>query len=89
EIGYWIRTSLAGGGYASEAVAALTRLAFDSFKAARVEIQTDELNTRSRRVAERAGFVLEGILRNQYHHRNGELRNACVYSRIAAQPVGG
>ena len=63
EIGYWLRQGAEGRGFASEAVQLLTRLAFDTLDANRVEIRMDTRNERSRRVAERLGFVLEGTLR--------------------------
>src|SRR2546428_1783067 len=55
EIGYWVRRRLEGQGYATEAVAALTRFALDRLGAQRVEIRTDDRNERSWRVAERLG----------------------------------
>jgi RimJ/RimL family protein N-acetyltransferase len=81
EIGYWIRTSMAGRGYVTEAVTAMTRFAIDALKVARVEIRTDEKNLRSRRVAERAGFEHEGTLRNE-SRESGELRSTAIYSVI-------
>ena len=72
EIGYWCRTSLVGKGYVGEAVAAITRFAFEKLGAARVEIRTDSQNTRSFRVAERLGFRLEGLMRRDA--RIGETR---------------
>ncbi len=64
EIGYWIRASAKGHGYVTEAVQLLTRLAFDRLGANRVEIYVDPRNTRSARVPERLGYVLEGTLRH-------------------------
>jgi RimJ/RimL family protein N-acetyltransferase len=84
EIGYWIRTSAQGQGYVSEAVAALARMAFEELRARRVEIRMDEANLRSRAVAERCGFELEGVLRQDSLTPTGEVRNTCVYARIAS-----
>ena len=60
EIGCWIRASAQGQGDVSEAVQALTRMAFSELQARRVEIRMDEKTQRSRAVAERCGFELEG-----------------------------
>ena len=69
EIGYWLRTTLIGKGYMTEAVVALTKMAKETLKANRIEIRCDERNVRSRRVAERAGYRLEGILAmTRTHH---------------------
>jgi ribosomal-protein-serine acetyltransferase len=80
EIGYWLRTTCGGRGYATEAVERLTKFAFDELGAQRVAITMDDLNQRSWRVAERAGFRLEGLLRNEARNPFGELRNTRVYA---------
>lgn len=82
EIGYWVRTGFEGQGLVTEAVRALSRLAFDRLRAARVEIRMDSNNAASRRVAERAGFTLEGVLRRETLTPDGSLRDTCVYSRV-------
>lgn len=82
EVGYWCRTQACGNGFVTEAVTALTEYAFAHIKAVRVELITDEDNAASRRVAERCGFVLEGILRNERRAPDRTLRNTCVYARI-------
>lgn len=85
QIGYWVRTSMAGQGYITEAVRTLTRFAFDVLGACRLEIRCDERNERSAAVARRAGFVLEGVLRNERrHHLSQELRNTMVFAAVKA-----
>ena len=86
EIGYWVRTSRTGQGYCGEAVRAVTRLFVDEMKFSRIEIRTDDRNERSARVAERAGFQLEGVLRNECRDHQGELRGTRVYSIVSARP---
>lgn len=82
EIGYWIRTSCAGNGYASEATRGLVAIAF-ALGCARIEINSDARNVPSRRVAEKSGFVLEGIRRNHRRDNAGCLADSCMYARIA------
>jgi RimJ/RimL family protein N-acetyltransferase len=79
EIGYWVRRRLEGQGYVTEAVGALTRFAFETLGAQRVEIRADERNERSWRVAERLGYRLEGVLRNENRDACG-LRDTRVYA---------
>jgi ribosomal-protein-serine acetyltransferase len=81
EIGYWLATPAVGHGYMTEAVKAVTTMAFDSLRARRIRINCDVENHRSRKVAERAGYQLEGILRNECR-TNDELRDTCVYAAI-------
>ena len=82
EIGYWIRPEALGQGHVSEAVRLLTALAFGTLAARRVEIRMDPRNVRSRAVAERCGFELEGILRNEGLGVDRHPRDTAVYSRI-------
>ena len=83
EIGYWIRPEAARQGHVSEAVRLLTVLAFGPLDARRVEIRCDARNTRSRAVAERCGFELEGTLKNDALGMDGRPRDTCVYSRTS------
>lgn len=83
EIGYWLSSDAEGKGYMTEAVAAITDFAFQALKARRVEIRCDEENMKSRMVAERTGFELEGILKNDTVGLDGKnLRNTCIYAKI-------
>ena len=84
EVGYWIRASRAGQGYVTEAVNGLCGYAFAQLDAVRVELVVDEDNTPSRRVADRCGFELEGILRSERRAPDGTLRNTCIYARLPA-----
>lgn len=56
ELGYWLRASAAGRGYATEATGRLADAAFQLPGVAHLEIHTDAANTPSRRVAEKLGF---------------------------------
>lgn len=84
EVGYWCRTAMSGRGYVTEAVQALARFAEAHLSAARVELLTDAENLKSRAVAERAGFKLEGLLRNERRAADGSLRSTCIYARTAS-----
>ncbi len=86
EIGYWVRASLEGQGYVSEAVSGVTSFAFNVISAERVELRCDSLNDRSIAVARRAGYILEGSLRNNYENANGVgLRDTLVFSVLRAE----
>jgi RimJ/RimL family protein N-acetyltransferase len=82
EIGYWVRRCFVGQGYITEAVRGVTRFAFETLGARRVEIRCDARNERSRRVAERSGFELEATLRNHAVAVDGELRDTLIYARL-------
>jgi RimJ/RimL family protein N-acetyltransferase len=65
EIGYWIRSSAAGRGLATEASAALTQAAFRHSAVDRVEIHVEPGNVGSLRVPEKLGFTREASLRRR------------------------
>lgn len=85
EVGYWGSTQFAGQGYITEGVRCLSEYALAHLEATRVFLTTDEKNQSSWRLAERAGFQLEGILRNERLNLAGQLRNTKVYSRVAIE----
>ncbi|WP_347549749.1 GNAT family N-acetyltransferase [Pseudalkalibacillus hwajinpoensis] len=83
EIGYWIDSRFSGKGYMTEAVRGITEFAFNELEARRVEIRCDVKNVRSRKIAERVDYDLEGILRNEKLSIDGdETRDTCVYATI-------
>jgi [ribosomal protein S5]-alanine N-acetyltransferase len=61
ELGYWIGRPYWGRGYASAAVAAMVRIAFDELGLAAIEAHSLADNVASRRVLEKNGFALEGL----------------------------
>jgi len=82
EIGYWVRLSAQGHGYVTEAVQLMTRLAFDTLSANRVEIRVDPRNVRSRRIPERLGFVLEGTLRRCALDASGTPSDRLIFALV-------
>lgn len=82
EVGYWLRSSEVGRGFASEGTRALVHWALEQLGAIRVELVTLEQNPGSRAVAERCGFTLEGVHRNVFRGPDGELRHRCVYAKL-------
>ena len=82
EIGYWRRAGCGGRGYVTELTAALARMAFDRLDARRVELRMDNTNVASWKVAERAGFTLEAVLRGDSLTPGGAVRSTRVYARV-------
>ncbi|WP_409306039.1 GNAT family N-acetyltransferase [Peribacillus sp. SCS-155] len=82
EIGYWVDSRHGKKGYIIEAVEALTDFALDYYGANRVEIRCDPDNISSRRIPERLGFTLEGILWNDSISPDGKyVRHTCVFAK--------
>ncbi|AJS58313.1 GNAT family N-acetyltransferase [Paenibacillus sp. IHBB 10380] len=82
EVGYWLRTARTGQGLMTEAVNAITSFAINYLEANRIEICCNRLNTSSIRVAERAGFSLEGTLRSYSLNDSSELADIKIFSKV-------
>ncbi len=82
EIGYWIRTSMSGHGYMTEAVKALTAFTFETLNAVRMEIRCDSRNERSAAVARRAGYTLEAKLKWEGRDNDGGLRDTLIFCKL-------
>ena len=64
EVGYWAAGAGRGRGLTTRALQLISRWLIEVVGAERVQLRADVLNIASRRVAEKAGFVLEGVLRS-------------------------
>jgi RimJ/RimL family protein N-acetyltransferase len=82
ETGYWLRKTAEGRGYMREALALLTRLAFETLGANRVVVRVEAGNARSRKVPEALGYVLEGTLRRDHLGLDGRPTDMRVYALI-------
>jgi len=83
EVGYWLRNDARGRGVTTRALALVSTVAFEQ-GAARVQLRAAVGNIASRRVAERAGFTLEGVLRSaHWSPRLQERLDWAMYSLLA------
>lgn len=73
-IGYWIDEAYANRGYMTQAVVALTNFGFETLNLHRIEINIRPENEPSIRVAQKAGYIFEG-LRQRYLHIDGSWRD--------------
>jgi RimJ/RimL family protein N-acetyltransferase len=81
ELGYITAPAARGRGVATAMLDALTRWALDELRALRVTLIIDVENRASSRVAERCGYVLEGVMRSSY--LKDEVRvDAGLWSRL-------
>ena len=64
-LGYWIKSTEVGRGYASEATRALVAYGLYHLQLVRIEIMISTLNSASMKVAEKSGATYEGIARNR------------------------
>jgi RimJ/RimL family protein N-acetyltransferase len=84
-LGYWVRSSEMGKGVAVAAVRLAAAWAFQNTALERLEIVVAVGNTRSQRVAEKAGAVREGVLRRRLLLHD-TFHDAVMYSLVRGDP---
>jgi RimJ/RimL family protein N-acetyltransferase len=87
EIGYWTVPAARGQGVAAVAVDVACRWAFATLAVDRIELCHAVENVASGRVAEKAGFTLEGRLRRSYRYGDGVKRDELLWARLAGDPA--
>jgi RimJ/RimL family protein N-acetyltransferase len=85
-IGYWTVRAARGRGIAGRAVNAVTVWAFETLDLYRVELCHAVANAASCRVAAKAGFLLEGTLREAYRYGDGKRHDEHLHARLATDP---
>ncbi|MFN2166327.1 MAG: GNAT family N-acetyltransferase [Anaerolineae bacterium] len=85
EIGYWIHVDHINHGLATEAAAALTRVAFEVNRVHCVEIRNDPANVRSAAVPRKLGFVHEATLRRRLPSEDGDFRDVRIWSLLDSE----
>jgi RimJ/RimL family protein N-acetyltransferase len=84
-LGYIVAPTARGRGVGSAMLAQLTRWALDELEAERVCLIIDVENRASERVAERCGYVREGVMRS-IHLKQGLRIDAALWSRLPSDP---
>jgi len=82
-VGYWLLPEARGKGFATRSVQLVSRWALGKLGMARLSLTAEPSNDRSQRVAERSGFVKEGVLRS-YEDIGGRRVDCIVFSLIPA-----
>lgn len=85
EVGYWTVPGARGRGYMTEAVTTLCRWAFADLSLRRVQLLAAPGNLASQRVAEKAGFSREGLLRAAGYVHAGPV-DLISFSRLRDDP---
>lgn len=81
EIGYFVDEAYWGKGIAPQAVKLLEKIAFNKLKLRRLEIRMNPKNKASQKVALKAGYKKEGLLKKAFNF-NGRLVDCYLYAKI-------
>jgi RimJ/RimL family protein N-acetyltransferase len=82
EIGYWIHVDHVNQGLATEASAALTKVAFEVNGVDRVEIHNDPNNARSAAVPRKLGYLHEATLRHRTRTADGAPSDSMIWTLL-------
>jgi RimJ/RimL family protein N-acetyltransferase len=85
ELGYIVAAEARGRGVGTAILRALTRWAFEDAGAERAFLLIDVDNAASLRVAERSGYVQEGVIRSM-HVKQGRRADVTLWSRLPSDP---
>lgn len=78
-LGYWISETLWGRGIMPQAIKLITAYAFENLGLIRIQAGVLSNNPRSMRVLEKAGFTMEGVLKNNII-KNGAVLDEHIYA---------
>jgi RimJ/RimL family protein N-acetyltransferase len=86
ELGYIVAPRARGRGTGAEILEALTTFALQDLGMLRLTLMIDTANTASQRVAARAGYTLEGVMRS-LAFKDGRRTDAQLWSRLPDDPA--
>ena len=81
ELGYWLAEDFWGRGIMTQTVRQICREGFSRWDIQRIYAEPFAYNIASRRVLEKAGFTLEGIMRQGVFKR-GQVCDSCMYALL-------
>lgn len=81
ELGYWLGEGHQKRGIITRTVEAVTDFVFKEWDVHRIEIHVADVNTPSRKVPERLGFEIDGVMRESMRH-NGKYYDMVIYSKL-------
>ncbi|MBS1772085.1 MAG: GNAT family N-acetyltransferase [Bacteroidetes bacterium] len=82
EIAYFIDKNEEGRGMTKDAVGQALQIAFDQLQLNKVYCRVDTKNERSNKLAEKSGFQLEGVLKQEFRIHDGSLVDLNYYGRF-------
>ncbi|NLP25774.1 MAG: GNAT family N-acetyltransferase [Clostridiales bacterium] len=81
EIGYWLAEEFWGRGIMNTAISKVCKIVFDEYDIIRIHAEPFADNIGSRKALEKAGFMLEGIMKNNVI-KNNKVLDSCMYAKL-------
>ena len=86
-VGYWCAPQARGRGIMTRALRRVCRYAPDDLALDRIEMGVDRNNLASQRVAEKAGFHREGVMRSKVAHPDGHRIDLVMFSLLPGELI--
>ena len=84
-IGYWLRKSARGHNIINKILPRIEKIAFEQDWCHKIQIYCDAENIASKSIAEKNGYVLEGVLRQEGKWPNGSLRDKLYFGKLKSE----
>ncbi|MEL0106324.1 MAG: GNAT family protein [Rhodospirillaceae bacterium] len=85
ELGFYADVNHQGKGFITESVTAAVEFIFDHMQAHKICVVCDDVNLKSHAVAERCGFIQEGVLREQKRRPGGGYISSRFYGLLRSE----
>lgn len=85
ELYVFVNPNLQKGGFGTQATKLLCKYGFENLNLDKIYLETNEDNHAAKRVYEKCGFQLEGILRNEYKNQEGLLKSRLYYGILKGE----
>lgn len=85
ELYVFVNPNLQKGGFGTQATKLLCKYGFEDLKLDKIYLETNEDNHAAKKVYEKCGFQLEGILRNEYKNQEGLLKSRLYYGMLKGE----
>lgn len=82
ELGYFMDEKYTGKGLATNTVNLVINYLFNELRFVKLFLRIHEQNKSSRRLAEKCGFITEGIIRKEYKTTSGKIVDLMYYGKI-------
>ena len=84
-IGYWLSKDARGKGVVSSVLPEIERLGFEDLNMRKLVINCAGDNLSSRKVAERHGYKLDAVCRQDVIYPDGSIHDDCEYSKLKSE----
>ena len=85
ELYVFVNPNLQKGGFGTKATKLLCKYGFENLHLDKIYLETNEDNHAAKRVYEKCGFRLEGVLRNEYKNQEGFLKSRLYYGMLKGE----